>query len=78
MKSNTTPNLVNTSEMPFILQGTYFEVVAMDTSTGKVSATCLECKNMDKMKVIHGNIRPTSNFVSHMKVILCKHFLTKP
>lgn len=62
-------NCVGTDELPFILQGKYFKVTQVDKQTGKVMAMCVDCDKQkpSRSKLINGAIRPTSNFITHLK-----------
>jgi hypothetical protein len=55
-------------DLPFVLRGKFFKDVVVDKKTGKATAKCVKCEELGKTKIINGNIRPTSNFSSHLKV----------
>ena len=55
---------MESEELSFILQGTFFKNVVVDKKTGKVTAICAKCERdgKEKTKSINGSIRPTFHY----------------
>ncbi len=54
-------------DLPFILQGKYFEILEEDGQN--ITAKCKIC-SFEKQTEIKGSTKATSNFVTHLKVKL--------
>lgn len=58
--------------LPYLLQGNYFEIINQ-VDHQKVQAKCMTCAVSGIEKIINGHKNSTSNFISHLKVILFAH-----
>lgn len=70
MNSNRKRSL-DVHDLPSILDGTFFKVTKLNDD-GSVEAECTKCDPAVRAKkpTWKGFLRPTSNFVSHLKVSL--------